>query len=170
MFEIQVISDEITDFNEKELKFMDIITRKNSKQAFVHFWTLAIHFAGIAKEHLANQKGKFEVTCHIGKKLIPVNSFNYLILPPNNEIVFRVYQNFFDSGVYRRWEDDTIALSLSSRVQERSKVKSPTVDGEHSVTSLKLERRIAKMFLLWAMCLVVCMIAFICELKIKPTK
>lgn len=168
---IEVVSDNIINLEDKELKFIEILTSKNSKQAFIHFWTLAIHFADIAKEYLGKQKVKSAVTCHVGKTLIQVNSFNYLILPPNNDIVFRVYQNFFDSGIYRRWEDETIGLSISSRIQDRAKVRSPTklVDDDLTVTSLKLERRMSKLFLLWAICLAVCLVAFVCEWKFKPT-
>lgn len=172
IFRTYVVSETIKSFEDKILKFTEMITSTKSKQAFIHFWPLAFNIAGVVKSRLEKRKVKSATTCHVGKKLIPVNSLNYVILPPDNIIVLRVYQRFFDTGVYRFWQDETIGLSHSSRVQDRSKVKGPTklVEGSLSVKSLQLKGRISKLFLLWATCLALCFTILVCELMFKWTE
>lgn len=147
-------------------KFIDYFAHNKSKQAFVHLWPAALYVASNGRRVLERKMSNEKIKCHVGKYLLPVNSFSYAFLPPGNGKVFRVYQSFFDTGIYRRWIDEVIGLSHSRRIQDRSRVLGPTKMADDNVvivSSLKLDGRVSKLFLLWGLCLSICSIVITLE-------
>lgn len=72
-----------------------------------------------------------------------------MFTPPGNHILYRYSQRLYARGIEQYWDTEYLAMYAGHRVQERSRVISPTkmvYDFGHDVIALQLEGNIAAMF------------------------
>jgi len=58
--------------------------------------------------------------------LVPSGGLFWGFFPPSNEQLLDTFQTFLESGIHGYWIEEFYGMGLANRVQERSKVKSPT--------------------------------------------
>lgn len=104
--------------------------------------------------------------CHVGEELITLGIDFYSFRPPGHEKLAWAFQSLVYGGIYQRWDGEGHTLIHSERVQDRVKVKSRKIIvnlGQHEIKSLRMERKIVTIFLIWMICIKLCLIAFCFE-------
>lgn len=117
---------------------------------------------------LTGKSGKLgNKRCHVGKDLINIVGKRFLVFtPPGSIPMGRAFQKFFASGIIPRWDQEGIWLLSAKRVQDRTQVISTTSIATEStmVKSLSMQGKILTIFLLWALCLVMCCLSLTYEI------
>ncbi len=137
------------------------------KTAFVYFWTSVFEAVTTADELIRNNKNKQEKECFVGTNLIDSGKLFYAFIPPKSVNATQVFRKLYESGIYRLWQKEYIGLSHSKRVQDRVKFISQTkvwLDDNMEERSLSLGGKMTTVFVLYGICVVLCMLAFICEI------
>lgn len=171
-----VKSFHVTDLQEL-IKTSEILEEQNLftklgmkvKTAVVFHWPLAIKALTVASP-IAKRTGR---NCFIGKKLVSNNKVEFIIiLPPENEKVGKVFIRFIESGVFKWWLNEFIALSSSDTVRGRNRVVSPTkvVLFSNTYNAQKLTGKVQTIFLLWSICCVGSTVMFLTEVVFKYIK
>lgn len=104
--------------------------------------------------------------CHVGEELITLGIDFYEFHPPGHEKLAWTFQSLVYAGIYQRWDSEGHALMHSERVQDRVRVKSKRIIlklGQPVIKALRMERKIVTIFLMWIICVKVCLIAFCSE-------
>lgn len=135
------------------------------KQAYLHVWPSALFVASKVQKIVRSNPALNHLQCHVGKQLIPVDSFCNAFLPPGNSELFQMYNRFTEAGVMVRWYEEVKGWAHSRRVQDRSMVKNPTrtIIDQNTSSNVRMDGRIQNLFLF---CLLLCMlssIVFVCE-------
>jgi len=94
----------------------------------------------------------------------------YIIAPPHNTQLKLAAERVNESGIYKFWMDEFSKILFSNRVQDRSKVISPTnvqSGFESGFSPLQLQGKILTVVFLWGTCLVICLISFVFELIVN---
>lgn len=147
---------------------------KQRKLVLVYLWQFVIDHLNKVNSLFANvSPRKRPVHCYIGKRLIPAGSVYQVYVAPigdGGDKLGRIARYIMESGIYFYWLDEYIQLLHSSRVQERSRVKSMTKFSydfeEATIAPLELEGKISSIFFLWFVCLIcLCCSIFLIELK-----
>lgn len=123
--------------------------------------------AGFDNPENKNKKPKI---CHVGKELAHWSEQFFIFLPPQNFLLVQAFQKLVESGIYQRWDQEMIGLMHSRRVQDRVRVKSPTIVLEMEQVQLKpqaMKGKVVTMFLLWSVCLVISLSGFCVEIVTK---
>lgn len=129
---------------------------------FLHVWPAALRIALLASERLAEQSEQMELSrelkkkCYVGRELIEAGPFFYGFLPPANQRVFRVFQRFFEGGIYRLWVHEYYGWMHSEKVQERTKVLGRTElimddKGVSGVPVIDLHSKMVVVFYIWGL-------------------
>lgn len=107
------------------------------------------------------------VHCYLGKRLIPLGVLYQIFVPPGGIHIGKIAQKLTESGIYTYWREEYIQLRHSARVQDRSRVISPTkilYDFEQATTApLGLEGKISSVFFVCFVCLIFSFLVFILE-------
>ncbi|CAL8127417.1 unnamed protein product [Orchesella dallaii] len=99
---------------------------------------------GFIKIKQLSQKRKNRIVrhCHIGKELIPSGGLFWGFFPPSNQKLMETFQTFQEAGIHSYWITEFYGMGFANKVQERSKIKSPTSiaveEKENSFSSMKL--------------------------------
>ena len=139
-------------------KFLEKIL-SGEKYAIVDAWPKTMDYIFALKERLLKVKtgvGKRK-GCWIGKESVVRGNLYFPFLPPDSKKLERGFRKFVESGIYQRWDDESVKSVCSRRVQERSRVIFPTKvkEDEEGPRALELEGKVAKVFAIWAVCLAV---------------
>lgn len=103
--------------------------------------------------------------CYIGKKLVPLGTMYYTFVPPRSEMLAKIFRRLIDTGIVRRWYDESIALTHTSRIQDRVKVIGPTqiIEEKPAEEASKLIGNNLTIFQLCMLGLLGSLFIFICE-------
>lgn len=125
-------------------------------------WTFVIQIAELLN---GNDFVGTNKRCYIGKELIQVGQGYFTFLPPNADQYAELFQRLVQTGVFQRWHNEYLAMSHSHRVQDRVRVKGPTkvLEKPRDFQSLSIEGKLLKVFVFWALCLVVCIVVLLIE-------
>lgn len=136
--------------------------------ATIQVWPIGLRAMATLNEKSIKSDSK-KKRCHVGKELIPTGHWYFAFLPPDHEILARMFKNLIDTGVYNLWYQESVAIGHSKRVQNRVRVKGPTTTGledleNTTVKGLGLHGKIVKVFVLWSMCLLTSKMVAILEI------
>lgn len=106
--------------------------------------------------------------CHVGKELFNTGETLYLFTPPGSIRMGKLFEKVLQSGIFERWQKELNGMALSTRVQDRARVKSRASLAKEDVQleKLRMEGKTLTIFLLWTFCLLACLLAFLCEIII----
>lgn len=96
--------------------------------------------------------------CHVGQEVIDMGPRFFIALPPKNYRLAQVFGKLIEAGIYQRWTFEQDAMRHSRRVQERSRVISPTKVLQRKSEEFKelaLEGKTVTIFLLWMTCVII---------------
>lgn len=109
--------------------------------------------------------------CYIGEQLIFHQNLFYIFLSPGNlankmGFALRCLQ---EGGIYERWYEEFVGIASSRDVQGRVRLKSKTKlsDETEPAKALDTEGKLKNVFLLWAFCVVICLLVFWLERVFK---
>lgn len=146
------------------------------RRTFFQTWFNCLRIAMLAQEKIVEaNKGELELRnlkkCYVGHDLVDKGVFFFAFLPPSHEKVSKVFQRFFECGIYRRWINEYFATAHSARVQDRVRVVSTVKVLEEfngdGVPSIGLNSKMVVVFELWFACLVVAFVVFVVEGRIE---
>lgn len=143
------------------------------KYCALHYEVGALKIANTANEYIAEEykknpklRRRAKKKCYVGRKIFSNGELYYGFLPPGSKQLAKLFQFIAESGIYDRWADEYNGIQSSIRVQDRNKVLSPVEflkDVEDTVKPLHIDGRVGKVFLIWGLCLPVCIIVFLLE-------
>lgn len=172
MFDRAVILSNSTESANFTKVATSIFVSYSSSLAFFHYWYKVIHIAGLIEsiqEH--NQNSTFaQPLCYLGKRLVSPGSFFWGFLPPNTKELVIMFRWLVNSGIVSRMENEGFMLSHSRRVQDRIRVKTKTVFVPyHKIREAvyypqQLNGKILKVFFIWGVMILICLVAFVLEL------
>lgn len=148
-------------------------TGDKGKYATITDWGVAIHTANHAQAYIKSlnieeqpSRKKNLHKCYIGKELSFPKQMYYGFGPPRSSEVAGKFQIFVEAGVVDLWVNEFTGLATSLRVQERSRLISPTqlVEDRMDPSPLRIWGRLKYSFILWAICLIGCFIDFLFEI------
>lgn len=154
-------------------KFLERVAVGKRKSAFGPWpYCLAVYNRVMAyiKKLNSQVKAKDRIIrhCHLGKQLVESGGLFWGFFPPGSNKLTAVFKQFLETGIYEYWMEDFYGTGFANRVQDRSRVKSPTkiledsIQGAYSAGNLK-EGHLSTVFVLWSLGLVLCMVVFISE-------
>ncbi len=121
-----------------------------------------------------NPRHETKTQCHLGKRLVAERSIYSVYIHPKKSKIELFARKTMDSGLFMYWWKESLQLRYSDRVQDRTRVVSPTkiihnLDRK-SVDSLKLGGYISSVFFLWLTCIIICFATIIIELIVFCVK
>lgn len=150
-------------------EFVNIFTRTDNT-ATISSWPFVIFAATRATEFIAKQAIK-DVKCYIGTALVYKKNFYHVFTSPSkagndaNKLA-KALRWLMESGIYKLLLNELYEIGVSSRVQGRMRMKSPThiVEEMEAVRSLKMEGKLQGVFYVWALCIGISTVKFGAEL------
>lgn len=104
--------------------------------------------------------------CYLGKQLIHGGEWYHIITSPMQRRIRDLAVYLQEGGFIVYWHNEMNSLGSSKRVQDRSKVISPTkikYDFEQNLDNIQIEGRILTVFFLWGVCVAISIVVFIIE-------
>lgn len=134
---------------------MKALQMNGIKYATAMEWTFVIQIAELLNAHQFVSTNK---RCYVGKELIQLGYCYFAFLPPESDKLANLFQRLVEIGVFQRWHSEYLAMSHSRRVQDRVRVKGPTkvLQNFEAYHSLSIQGKLLKVFVLWGLCLVIC--------------
>lgn len=108
--------------------------------------------------------------CHVGQELIRVDEEFVAFLPPGNLELMEAYKKLVEAGIVSRFLDENDDMMSSERVQDRSQRIGRTKVRkifEAQDTTLSLQSKLRTVFLFWVVCIICCVVGFLCELMMS---
>ncbi|CAL8127415.1 unnamed protein product [Orchesella dallaii] len=152
---------------QNQTKYKKTITY-TPKTLILYLWTFVLSTINDANDLIAKEQpiASKRRHCYVGKHLIPSADTYVGVTPPESERLRNVFQTMLDSGLFSYWFTEFLKLGYAKRVQDRSKVVSPTqihYDFASVVSPLQMEGKILTVFFLWIVCIGSCGISFAIE-------
>lgn len=144
------------------------------RHAVIASWAQVMYFITRAQAVASEQDvkdGKRRI-CRVGEKLFLQTKYFYGFAPPGSAAIQEKFNLLMAQGVVQRWMSESVAITSAPRVQKRIQVKSPTQLAEQlpPPKPLEIEGKIKNVFVLWAMCLGNCAVAFLLEMVVRKFK
>lgn len=135
------------------------------KQALISVWQATIYYLNRAKEYLSEHKIA-KRRCYLGEELVLPENIYFVAAPPDGHKLMEVTRFLIEAGIHSLWLREVAGIAASPRVQDRSKMRSPTKLLQEVQLPEPLELMdgmLRNVFVLWAICLVFAGVAFIVE-------
>jgi len=144
----------------------------SESRATLNLWPFALSAVNDANFIITQNQYQTEKKphCYVGKHLIPTVNLYFGFTPPGSERLRNVFQDLFQTGLFSYWDAEFYKLAYAKRVQDRSKVVSPTqlkTELTSTVNPLPLQGKTLMVFFLWAVCLAGCLLTFGIESALK---
>lgn len=139
------------------------------RRARVTSWAKIVRIVDDARERIRSNKipKSPRKQCYVGREFRNIQIWMFKLLPPRNDELVKVYQSFFESGVYRVWMEEYFGWSHSKRVQDRSRIldwKKRKWISEREFSQVDFNARLITIFNLWLICLGASVISAVLEL------
>lgn len=143
--------------------------------ACIDNWFIVMSMASQIESWRANGDKSLQngALCHLGTELDYGGPFYWAFIPPNHDTLAKNFKRILESGIFDLMFREFIGLLYSTRVQDRVRVKSMThiqtgtyahKEGGHQFGQNQLNNKLAKVFFLWSMCIVACIVLILLEL------
>lgn len=120
-----------------------------------------------ASEHLL-KNGMKHRACYIGTEVMYPSNMYTVFQGPGHAKLRTSLVRLKEAGIFKIWFDELIGRASSRRVQGRSRIINPTKLSDVPTMSnempLVMEGKLRKIFHLWGICLVACMIRLMAEI------
>jgi len=150
-----------------------LVTNHSSKVAYCNHWYYGMYLLNMIEDHRDKGTKTFEngARCYLGNELLHAGGVFWMFLPPNNKLIARYFQQLLESGIFDEIQKESLALLYSVRIQERNRFVSKTnirtsryADRMNQELKQQLQGKLSKVFLLWALCILTCVIGLGVEL------
>lgn len=158
-----------TRMERNEEDFFKAFVSKRSRFAFLGFWQDSILIVHRAEEYMTKNK-IFRRRCYIGEELVLPQTRFIVITPSVSKRLSRILTVLLEAGYFFLWMDELSGIAVSTRVQGRSKMISPTklFEEKEQPNALELtEGKVRNIFFLWLFCSFFSIIIFITEVGLQ---
>lgn len=150
-----------------------LVEQHKSKVFYTNLWYFPMLMLNVIEAARDNELKTFDngALCHLGEETLNGGANFWVFLAPNHETIAGYFKRTIETGIFNRLEKEHEGFSHSLRVQERYRVVSKTYlkesrNGERlkEVLNNQLQGKMAKVFFLWAVCILLCFIGMGLEL------